>query len=156
MHSVAVHWCWVTAHLYVEQISIALIQHCCKSVLQCTAELVLTKICSSLLKAALQNRLTASPCHCIFVLFIQICSDAKPMHCCTGIVTTCIPHCLKNRLTASPCHCKYTYEDLLFTQVCSDAHLYAEQISTGVTALTVPAVSLFCTAQLNSRKCILP
>ncbi len=27
---------------------------------------------------------------------------------------------LQNRLTAGLCHCVYTYEDLLFTQVCSD------------------------------------
>ena len=37
----AVHWCWVTAHLYEEQIFIgviAVIQACCKPVLQSSNE----------------------------------------------------------------------------------------------------------------------
>ena len=40
-NSVAVHWCWVTAHLYEEQIFIgviAVIQACCKPVLQSSNE----------------------------------------------------------------------------------------------------------------------
>ncbi len=40
-NSVAVFWCWVTAHLYEEQISIdvlAVIQACCKPVLQSSPE----------------------------------------------------------------------------------------------------------------------
>ena len=40
-NSVAVHWCWVTAHLYEEQISIAVFavtQACCEPVLQSSPE----------------------------------------------------------------------------------------------------------------------
>ena len=40
-NSVAVHWCWVTAHLYKEHIFIgviAVIQACCKPVLQSSTE----------------------------------------------------------------------------------------------------------------------
>jgi len=39
--SAAVHWCWVTAHLYVEQILIgvtAVTQACCQAVLQSSTE----------------------------------------------------------------------------------------------------------------------
>ena len=36
----AVHWCWVTAHLYEEQISISVtaVTHCCEPVLQDSTE----------------------------------------------------------------------------------------------------------------------
>ena len=40
-NSGALHWCWITAHLYEEQISIgviALTQACCESVLQSSTE----------------------------------------------------------------------------------------------------------------------
>ncbi len=65
-------------------------------------------------------------CHCTYtyadLLFIQVCSDATPMHCSTCQSKTASPvfsAALQNRLTAALCHCKYTYGDLLSMQVCS-------------------------------------
>ena len=46
------------------------------------------------------------------------------MHCSTGHGRTAsllFSAALQNRLTARLCHCNYTYGDLLFIQVCSDA-----------------------------------
>ena len=42
LNSVAVHWCWDTAHLYEQEMSIgvsAVVQACCKPVLQGSTEL---------------------------------------------------------------------------------------------------------------------
>ncbi len=58
------------------------------------------------------------------LLFIQVCSDATPMHCSTGHGKTAAPlvsAALQTKLTGCLGHCNYTYGDLLFTQVCSDA-----------------------------------
>ena len=67
-------------------------------------------------------------CHCNYtyadLLFIQVCSDATPMHCSTGqgkIASLLFSAALLTKLTAILCHCNYTYGDLLFTQVCSYA-----------------------------------
>jgi len=41
LNSAAIHWCWVAAHLYEEQISIgvlAVTQACCQPVLQSSIE----------------------------------------------------------------------------------------------------------------------
>ena len=67
-------------------------------------------------------------CQCKYtygdLLFIQVYSDATPMHCSTGqgkmapLLFSCI---LQNRLTAALCLCNYTYGDLLFIQMWSDA-----------------------------------
>ncbi|DBA96982.1 TPA: hypothetical protein ACH3X3_012923 [Trebouxia sp. C0006] len=86
------------------------------------------KIASPLFSVALQNRLTAALCHFNNtygdLLFIQVCSDATPMHCSTGqgkIASPLIRVALQNRLTAALCHSDNTYGDVLFIQVCSDA-----------------------------------
>jgi len=58
---------------------------------------------------------------CGDLLFIQVCIDARPMHCSTAQGTIAFPLfsvTLQNRVTASLSHCNYTYEDLLFIQVC--------------------------------------
>ncbi len=82
---------------------------------------------SPLLRAALENRLTAGLCHCNYtyadLLFIQVGSEPTEMHCSTGLGKMHFPlfsAALENRLTAGLCHCYYTYADLLFIQVGSE------------------------------------
>ncbi len=82
---------------------------------------------SPLLTAALQYRLTAALCHCIYtygdLLFIQVCSDPTPEHCNTVFCkwhSPVLSAALQDRLAAGLYHCKYTYEDLLCIQVCSE------------------------------------
>ncbi len=100
----------------------ALMQHLCTAALVKAEQLA---CCSVLL---CKNMFTAALCHYSYtygdLLFIQVCSDATPMHCNTGHGRTAgllFSAALQNRLTAALCHCSYTYEDLLFIQVCSDA-----------------------------------
>jgi len=107
--------------------------------LQCLA------CCSMLL---CKNMFTAALCHYSYtygdLLFIQVCSDATPMHCSTGHGRTAgllFSAALQNRLTARLCHCSYTYGDLLFIQVCSDATPMHCSTGQGRTAF-----SLFCAA----------
>ena len=91
---------------------------------QSTAKPVRARTASLLLCAALQNRLTASLCHCLHtdgdLHFIQECRDSTPEHCntCQGN-TASLLFCaaLQNRLTASLCHCHHTDVDLQFIQV---------------------------------------
>ncbi|DBA88290.1 TPA: hypothetical protein ACH3X1_016550 [Trebouxia sp. C0004] len=78
---------------------------------------------SPMLRAALENRLTAALCHCKYtyesLLFIQGCSDPSPMHCNTGVGimhSSLLRAALQNRLTAALYHCNHTCEDLLFIQ----------------------------------------
>jgi len=80
-----------------------------------------------LFSAALQNRLTA----CTMSLQLHICSFdahtkcALSQHQCTAalVLAKCTPHCsvllCKTGSQHALCHCNYTYEDLLFIQVCS-------------------------------------
>jgi len=95
---------------------------------QCTAALVRGKKASLLFSDAMQTSLTACLCHFNYtygdLLFIQVCSDARSMHCCTDQGKTAsllFSGALQTSLTACLCHCNYTYGDLLFIQVCSDA-----------------------------------
>ena len=85
---------------------------------QCTAALVRAKIASPRFSAALQTSLTACLCHCNYtygdLLFIQVCSDAREMHCNTGqgkIASLLFSAALQTSLTAGLCHCNYTYGD---------------------------------------------
>ena len=86
------------------------------------------KMHSPLFSGALQNRLTASLCHCNYTygdsLFIQVCSEATEMHYNTGkgkMHSPLFSSALENRLTAGLCHCNYTCGGLLFIPVCSEA-----------------------------------
>ena len=105
-----------------------------------------SKLASPLSSVALQNRLTACLCHCIYtykdLLFIQLCRDATPRHCSTGLGKMHSPlssAALQHRLTACLCHCNHTYEDLLFIHVCSDAT--PRHCSTGFGKLASPLFS---------------
>jgi len=86
------------------------------------------KIASLLFSAALQTSLIAALCHCSYtygdLLFIQVCSDARPMHCRFGQGITAsllFSSALSTSLTAALRHFNNTYGDLDFIQVCSDA-----------------------------------
>ncbi len=101
------------------------------------------KKASLLFSAALQNRLTACFCHCNYtygdLVFMQVCSDARPMHCSSGqdkIASLLFSTATRNRLTAALWHCKHTSGDLLSIQVCSDL--------TQCTAALVSAKQLPC------------
>jgi len=113
------------------------------------------RIASPLFSAALQTRLTAALCHCIYtcgdLLFIQVCSDATPMHCSPGQGRIALPlfsAALQTRLTAALCHCKYIYGDLLFIQVCSDAT--PKHCSTGQDRLALPLFSAALQTRLTA------
>ena len=59
-----------------------------------------------------------------YLLFIQVCSSATPVHCSTGqgkIAPPLFSTSLHNRLTACLCQRNYNCGDLLFTQVCNGA-----------------------------------
>ncbi len=87
------------------------------------------KMHSALFSVALQNRLTA----CTMSLQLHICSFdahtkcALSQHQCTAalVLVKCSPHCsvllCKTGSQHALCHCNYTYEDLLFIQVCSES-----------------------------------
>ncbi len=79
-----------------------------------------------LFSVALQNRLTAGSMslqlHLWRFEFIQVLSDARPMHCSTGQgkkAPLLFSAALQTSLTCL-CHCNYTYGDLLFIQVYID------------------------------------
>ena len=127
--SAAVHWCWLTAHLAVNQ-------H------QCTAQ---GKMSSPRFSAALQK--TGSQlalCHRVYtypdLLFIHVCNEPAPMHCSIGFGRMSSPAfsaALQNRLTPM--------------QICCS---YEEQICRGYNhGDKVQAVSLFCRAALNTGVC---
>ncbi len=95
---------------------------------QCTAALVRARQlphCSLLLcKPSSQDACVTAIKTYGDLLFIQVCSDATPMHCITVQGKTASPlfcAALQTKLTGCLCHCNYTYGDLVFTQVCSDA-----------------------------------
>ena len=81
--------------------------------------------CSVLLcKTGSQQPCATAICTCGDLLFIQMCSDATPMHCSTAQGKTAsllFSAALQNRLTAALCHCNCIYGGLLFIQMCSDA-----------------------------------
>ena len=106
----------------------AVMQHQCTVHCSTAQQIHLCKTSSPLFSAALQIRLTACLCHCKYtygdLLFIQLYSDATPMHCSTGqgrTASNLSTVALQNRLTACLCLCNHTYGDLLFIQVCSEA-----------------------------------
>ena len=115
---------WVTATTPME---ICCSHWCVVTQQQFTAALVRGKLHSSLFSSALQKRLTAGLGHCNYtygdMLFIQVCGDARPMHCSTGqgkVVSLLFSAVLQSSLTACLCHCSYSYGDSLFIQVFSD------------------------------------
>ncbi len=72
-------------------------------------------------RAALQNRLIAALCHCIYtygyLLFIQVCSDPDLMHSTPDQDkrhALWFRAALQNRMTAPMCDCNDTYGYLLF------------------------------------------
>ena len=74
------------------------------------------KMHSSLLSAAVQNRLTAGLCCCKYtygdLLFIQVCSGPTPVECHTAfgkMHSSLLSAAVQNRQKAGLCHCKYTY-----------------------------------------------
>jgi len=119
------------------------------------------ELSSQLFSAAVRIRLTAALWHCKYtygnLLFIQLCSDATPMHCSIGqckISSPLFSAAVRIRLTAALCHCEYTYGDLLFIQLCSDAT--PMHCSTGQGKLSSPlfsaAVRIRLTAALSQCK----
>ena len=124
-----------------------------------------------LFSSALINRLTAGLCHCNHtyggLLFIQVCSDATLMHCSTGqgrrtglctaalALAECIPHCpvllCKTVSQQALCHCKYTYEGLLFTQVCNDP---APMHCTLALANCIPDCPVLLCKTLSQHACV--
>jgi len=102
---------------------------------QCTATLYLANFIS-LLSAAVQIRLTAGLCRCIYtygdLLLIQVCSDPAPVHCNIVFGKMLFPllsAAVQIRLTAGLCQCKFNYKDLLFIQLCSEptpVHCHAD------------------------------
>ena len=123
---------------------------------QCTAAVVKTAF--PLFSAALQTSLTAALCHCNHTYgdlpFIQVCTDARHMHCSTGQGKTASPQfsaALQTSLTACLCHCNYTYGDLPLIQVCTDArHMHC---STGQGKTASPQFSAALQTSLTACLC---
>ena len=143
--SIAVHFCWLTAHMYEEQIS--------TGVTAVTHKPVVSLFCL----AALNSRKCICPdqhcsafllAHCIPVrranLYRCDCSDTQP--CCEPVLPSSTDVGNTFAQTSAAVHfCWLT------------AHMYEEQISTGVIAVTLnPAVCLFCLAALKCGKYICP
>ena len=117
----------------------ALTQH------QCAATLLRAKMHCSLISAALQDWLASGLNHCTYTyddfLNVQVCTDPTPVHCnavkgklqcpltqhqCAATLLRAKMHCslisaaLQDWLSSGLSHCTYTYDDLLFIQVCTD------------------------------------
>ena len=139
----------------------------------CSTAVTPMEICSSYMCALMQHLCTAALAkaeqlsHCSVLLCktgsqqpcataitpTEICSSyncAVMQHLCTAALVKAeqLSHCsvllCKNRLTAALCHCSYTYGDLLFIHVCTDATLMHCSTGQGRTAF-----SLFCAALQN-------
>jgi len=110
--------------------------------------------CSVLLcKTGSQQPCATAICTCGDLLFIQMCSDATPMHCSTAQGKTAsllFSAALQNRLTAALCHCNCTCGDLLFIQVCSDA---TPLIATLVRAKQLPCCSVLLCKTGSQQPC---
>ncbi len=130
-----------------------------------------------LLIAASHDRLITALTHCKYtskdLLFIQVFSDPTSVHCTTAFarvhssllivalqykLTAALFHykcsskkSLCNRLTAGLCVCKYTYEDLLCIQVCSDST--SMHCSTGFGKMHGPLLSAALQNGLTAGLC---
>ena len=111
--------------------------------------------CSLLLcKTGLQQACIPAITPMKICFFIQVCSDPSPEHCITVFCKMQPPQlsaALQTRPTAGLCHCNYTYEGLLFIQVCSEP---TSEPATLFSAKCIPQCSvLLCKAGLQ-QACI--
>ena len=92
---------------------------------------------------------------------MEICSShrcAGTQHQCTAALFRANrrPHCsvllCNEGSQQAVCHCSYTYEDLVFTQVCSDPCTNAVQLCSGQNA--VPTVQCCSAMKAHSRHCV--
>ena len=138
------HWCWVTAHLYDQQIFlrvIALTQGCCQAVLQSSTE--------QWEQHSAQSSAAVHWCWVTAHLYDQqifLGVIAVTQGCCQAVLQSSTEQWEQHSAQSSAAvhWCWVT------------AHLYDQQIFLGVIAVTQGLLKLFCRAALSSGKSILP
>ena len=158
---IGLHWRWVTAHLYEEQIPIgvtALRQYCCEPDLHSITEqcnTVFGKMHSPLLNAAVQSRFTAGLCQCNHtcgnLLFIQLCNDPTPLHRNT-VQGKMYSHCsvlLCKSSSQQVCASAFTPMEICSSYRCA----LTQQQSTAALSLAKshPTAQCCCAKQVHSR-----